>query len=224
MARKKRKPSAPVTVSGRNLTGLQIKLLKEAQEATFQCRYVAAADLYRRLEAQITDGHEGDWLRAKMAEVTALADLRGEAVEVSDKPEHKGRVRILSRDGLERLLDQGVIYANQHAAGLRYRDQFEKVEVNLRSCMGGQTGGGGSHGGAADRAAQAGKEVRAWDDAVFKAFPVARDGHDALLALREIAGRGRSLRDIATSGSRQGRLRERLKAALDVVADALALQ
>jgi hypothetical protein len=90
--------------------------------------------------------------------------------------------------------------------------------------MAGQTGGAGSHGGAADRAAQANKEVKAWDDAVFNSFPVARDGHDALLALREIAGRGRSLRDIATSGSRQGRLRVRLKAALDVVADALALQ
>lgn len=223
MAKTKRKPRPVVTVSGRNLTTGQVAMLKAAAEATFQGRYVTASDLYRRLEAQIEDGHEADWLRAKMAEITALASLRGEEVEVSEKREHKGRLRILSRDGLERLRDAETISQNQFAAGLRYRDQFEKVEVNLRSCMAGQVAGGGSPGGAADRAADAKRQVREWDDAVFASFPVARDGHDALLAMREIAGRGRSLRDIATSGGRRATLLARLTVALDLVADMLAL-
>lgn len=230
MGRRKRKPKGPpVFVGGRELTGAQVRALKDAAEAVADGRYIAAGDIYRQLEAEIAEGHERDWLKRKLAEIVILAEIRGEAVEISDRAEHKGRVRILSRDGLERLRYPGdpnrapAISQGQYAAGLRYRDQFEKTEANLRSCMAGTVAGGGSPGGSADRAAQAKADVKAWDDAVFAAFPVARDGHDALLALREIAGRGKSLRDIASSGSRQGQLRQRLKTALDVVGDMLAL-
>lgn len=224
MARAKRRRTHPVVVvNSRKLSVGQIKTLKDAAEATFQGHYATAAELYRKLDVEIAHGHEQDWLRAKLAEVVALAELRGETIEVSDKPEHKGRVRILSRDGLERLRDAETINAGQYAAGIRYRSKFEMVEVNLRSCMAGAVAGGGSPAGAADRTADAKAQVKAWEGAVFASFRVARDGHDALFALREVAGRGRSLRDLSTSGRRQGVFRDRLGRALDVLGDMLAL-
>ena len=224
MGKSQRKPKlAKIEVNGRLLNRPQVEMLRQASVAEFERRPRDARALYAELERQLGAATERDWLKAAAAEIVALEAMRGGMAEVSDRPEHKGRVRILSRDGLERLRDADSITANEYAAGIRYRDRFEMAQASLRSCMGGGVGGQPKSAGGIDKRADAIDQLRKWDEAIFASFSVARHGHDALYAVREVAGAGRSIRELSTSGRRRGELSARLRDALGLLGEMMSL-
>lgn len=253
----KRKADLPrVVVNGRPVNRAQAAMLKRASEhearraalmeitqgkdgrplTADERRQVDDANrlarvIHLQLERQIGEASARLWLADAMAEAVDLAKERGEVVEISDKAEHKGRVRIKSRDGLEILRDAKRLNAAQFAAGERYREKYEagRMETMPTSRYGARGGGSSDPEAASARRAHASAMVREWDNLArdhVAAIPGHKPchAHDALFALHAVAGKGETINAISTSGGRRAALTERLVEALDVLADEMGLQ
>lgn len=136
------------------------------------------------------------------------------------------RIRNTSRDGLESMRTQAKIkrgegiHQVQFAAGMRYREFFEGAQADLGSGM--DDGGGGSSSGS--RCPTSDRRLWVRDQLVKLERRVEHEaGPTGLHVLREVAGKGRCLSHLSTSGSRQDYLKGVLKQALDVVARALSI-
>jgi hypothetical protein len=198
----------------------QASTLRAAARAEAAGRPAQARRLRQDLEAQLEAAADAAWLDGALAETAALEQTRGGAVERSP-----GRVRISGRDGLRTLEASGALSPRQVAAGLHYRDRFEAAQSRAGSALALRPGGGG---GAADvperiaaRLAQARRDLDRMERAVVARY--AAEGRpalaaDALLVLREVAGLGRAVRELSTSGRRRTALTARLGEGLEVVA------
>ncbi len=162
------------------------------------------------------------------------------------------RTRVISRDGLESLATSHLdgdgevrchrdgskmtpaITPIQYAAGMKYRELYEAAdpERGLKSCMGDPTGGrsaadpfGERAVAAAVKRAQAGKAVIRAEDVVMR--HVAEQWGEkaagrAIRGLREVAGKGRTMRQIA-SGKAHAKHVTSLCDGLDALADHFGL-
>lgn len=188
-----------------------------------------------RLEAEIAGAHHTARVANDIAETVALENLRGSDIETSDRKEHEGRKRIASRDGLETLLTSHSITTTQHAAGLRFRTDYELLdpEKGLTPPAIDQTRKitRGGEGWAAKRAERElfvrdlERMIQA-EDRTFRGAngrtAVERTGR-AVWALREIAGKGSNLRSLSNSGSVQKATSDALILGLDCAAIAYGL-
>lgn len=218
-----RKSQALARVNGRTLSAAQDSTLRAAARAEAAGRPAQALRLRQRLEAQLEAAADADWLDGALAETAALELARGAAVERSP-----GRVRISGRDGLRTLEASGALSRRQLSAGLRYRDRFEAAQSRADSALALRPGGRGGRGGPADvpqgiaaRLAQARRDLDRMERAVAARY--AAEGRpalaaDAVLMLREVAGLGRAVRELTTSGRRRTALTARLGEALEVLA------
>ncbi len=214
-----RRIAAPVRVNGRALTGAQAAALRAASRADAAGRPAQARQLRQRLEAQLGEAADAEWLAGALAETAVLERARGTRVEHSP-----GRVRISGRDGLLTLRDSGALSARQLACGLRYRDRFEAAQPRAASALAIRPGGGCAPRDVPERIAvrlaQARRDLDRMERAVADHY--AREGRpalaaDALLVLREVAGLGRTLRALASSGARRAALAARLGEGLGVL-------
>jgi hypothetical protein len=228
-----------IQVGGVLLTAEQTRRFRRAEEhaASEDHRLkVSGRAALVQLEAEIAEAEARQRVAADLVETRALEEARGATIEVSNRPEHRGRIRIASRDGLETLMTAGSLTSNQYAAGLRYRADYEQLdpERGLTPPALDQTrkvvrGGDGwakkleeirTRVEAIDQAIQA-------EDPTFRGAaavnPVHRTGR-RVWALREIAGKGANLRALGLSGNSREAVREHLIAALDCAAITYGLE
>ena len=209
------------TVNGRSLNLGQAKVLKSAEKAEARGRGPLARALYERLEVQLAKLDEAETRLRALMEADALERGRGGAVEPGSPPKVRGR------DGLETLEASGAVTAMQAAAGARYREAYEAAHRGMASSMalrpGGVRGGLGERPeGPAARQARAVMAVKRMEQAVADRFGDDRPAAaEAIMVLREVAGEGRSVRTLSTSGQRRARLTRRLIEALDEVRSSL---
>lgn len=193
---------------------------------------IALLALERELGAVAIEAHR----KAAEAETVALEEARGGVVEASDRKEHVGRKRIASRDGLETLLTAGSITAIQHAAGMRYRADYELLDPEkgltppaLDRATRPMPGGDGWAKRRAEREAfvrDLERTIQAQDRTFRGALgrsDVERIGR-AVWAIREVAGKGANLRSLTNSGTVISTTSESLRVALDCAAIAFRLE
>lgn len=233
------RPQPSVSYDPSRLTDIQIKELRRAEEKLqsgdprrMEAGKNAVLDIARSIQNR-TESHD----RARhQKEFRALEELRGSEFAEPSKNEPPGRLRITSRDGLETLLTAGSITRTQHAAGLRYRDDYELLdpEKGLTPPSIDQTrkitrGGDGFAQKRREREefvrdleAMIQEEDRTFRGALGRS-DVERVGR-AVWALREIAGKGANLLTLSSSGSTRTAISEALIVALDCAAIAYGLE
>jgi hypothetical protein len=125
-------------ISGRSLNSAQEQLWRVANgdlnSGDLQ-RMKRGLDRLRELEAILeVERREGE-VRTGLDDTMALALARGEKIEISEQRATIGRVRVVTRDGLETLARSGAISALQLRAGMIYRALYEAAdpERDLRS-------------------------------------------------------------------------------------------
>lgn len=216
--------AARPTINGRRLTAPQTAALRVAERAERAGDAAQARRLRLAVEHALAASEESAWLSRALAETVELERGRGGTVDLAP-----GRIRIGGRDGLESLRASGALSPVLMIAGLRYRDRFEAAQNRCSSALAIRPGGGRGRPdapeGVALRIAQANRDLDRLERAVTERY--AAEGRPALaaeavLALREVAGLGRSIRDLSGSGHRRASLKARLVEALDVVAGARA--
>jgi hypothetical protein len=235
--------AAPVTIRGVKLTQGQAYRFTKAQDdlasdslETRRAGHRALEVLDLELGAKVLADNVGDALEERRG----LEVLRGYSIDWSQVEGAVGSPRI-ARDGLETLLTASSISRTQHAAGLMYRADYERIDPEkmltppqldpekLNVVRGGD---GWDH------------KRREIEERVFgihlmicgvdaptakerRALPRLPAGHPAMRAihaLTEIAGKGANLLDLSSSGSVRSRIREDLIFALDACAIAYGLE
>ena len=193
--------------------------------------------MMRALEQELETRQAEKSVKDGLSELRGLEALRGLDICTSTHEKAKGAPRA-SRDGLETLLTAGSIDRAQHAAGLRYRADYELLDPergltppDLNPHNRGKVVRGGE--GFADKRRQREEFVRDLEamiqeeDRTFRGSlgrtDVERLGR-AVWALREVAGKGNSLRSLTSSGSRITAYGEALKVGLDCAAIAYGLE
>lgn len=235
--------AAPVMIRGVRLTENQAYRFAQAQEQIASDRLDAQRAGHRTMEAldrEIDARSTGAAVDAALEERRGLEALRGYEIGRS-KIEGAVGAPHLSRDGLETLLTAKSITKTQHAAGLLYRADYERIDPEkmltppqldpekLNVVRGG------------DGWDQKRREI---EDRVFgihlmicgvdaptaterRALPRLPAGHPAMRAIHalvEIAGKGANLGDMTASGSVKARIREDLIFALEACAITYGLE
>jgi hypothetical protein len=229
---------APVMIRGVRLTDNQAIRFVDAEAKIANPDLAIQRVGHRMLEAldREIDTRLADRAAAEgLEELRGLEALRGLTIGASKHEASKGAPRA-SRDGLETLLTAGSITRTQHAAGLRYRDDYELLdpEKSLTPPSIDQTrkitrGGDGF----AQKRREREEFVRDLEAMIQEEdwtcrgalgrSDVERVGR-AVWALREIAGKGSNLVGLSSSGSVQVRTSEALLVALDCAAIAYGLE
>ena len=234
MARSKRKTAAlrpRLTINGRPLTAQQEQDWRRASDDLASAdlsRITRGVEALRALEAALRAGQAADSIRLGLDDTVALERGRGEIVDISRRPETRGRVRIQSRDGLETLRRSGAISAVQFKAGLLYREIYEAAdpERDLRSQMGDLDRRGSGAGASARAEAWQSRRLRlACAMAVIeeKVRIADRNGR-GVRALREVAGHARCISHFVDGGGSQAVYRRALGLALDICAGHFGLR
>lgn len=231
-----------VTVRGVTLTQNQAIRFNAAQAN------IASGNLDRQrvglkameeLERDIEDRRNALVVDEALTERRGLEALRGYEIGKSTVEGAVGASKI-TRDGLETLLTSKSITITQHAAGLRYRTDYEAIdpEKGLTPPSIDQTRNV-SRGGEGYAAKRREIEERVFgihcmicgidapkgeQRASLPALPKGHPAIRAIYALNEIAGKGANVLDLATSGSVRARVREDLIFALDACAIAYGLE
>ncbi len=231
--------TAPVSIRGVRLTDSQALRFMAAEAK------VASPDLdqqrdgqrmFRALDAEIDARILERDAKENLEELRSLEALRGFDMGVSDHEEARGAPRA-SRDGLETLLTAGSITRTQHAAGLRYRADYELLDPEkgltpptldpaLRNIVRGGEGFAQKRREreefVRDLEAMIQEEDRTFRGALGKS-DVERLGR-AVWALREVAGKGGSVLSLSSSGSMRTAISEALIVGLDCAAIAYGLE
>lgn len=235
--------AAPVSIRGVKLTDGQARRFAKAMEDIGDPNIETQRAGHRVLEAldrEIDAKRTAEDVDAGIAERHGLEALRGYEIGKS-KIEGAVGAPHLSRDGLETLLTAKSITKTQHAAGMLYRADYERIdpEKMLTPPQLDPEKVRVAHGG--DNWDRKRREI---EDRVFgihlmicgvdaptaterRALPRFPAGHPAMRAihaLTEIAGKGANLADLTSSGSVKARIREDLIFALDACAIVYGLE
>ncbi|MGI4818650.1 MAG: hypothetical protein ACRYFE_09020 [Janthinobacterium lividum] len=192
--------------------------------------------MMRALEAELHARELDKAAKVNLDELRGLEALRGLKIGVSDHDKAKGAPRA-SRDGLETLLTAGSIDRTQHAAGLRYRADYELLDPEkgltpptLDPAQRNITRGGEGFALKRRQREEFVRDLEAMiqeEDRTFRGSlgrtDVERLGR-AVWVLREVAGKGANLRSLSNSGSVITAAGESLRDALDCAAIAYGLE
>jgi hypothetical protein len=225
--------TSPVTIRGVRLTENQayryhIAVRNRAHSSIEIQRagHVALEALNREIDA-IVSAREA---KAGLDERIGLEALRGVRIEPS-KVEGAAGVPRLHTDGLETMLSAGAITTTQHAAGLRYRADYETLDPEggltppqldpekIKSAHGGE-GWDDKRREIEERVFRVHLMICGIDNKPGErgAIPNLPKGHPAMraiYALDEVAGKGRIISYMSESGSVRARIRDDLTFALD---------
>jgi len=233
MAKQKRKaaPDRPrLSINGRPLTTHQEQDWRRANDDLASgdfSRVKRGVDALRALEGALRADQAVASLQQGLNDTIALERRRGEVIEISQRPESRGRVRIQSRDGLETLQRSGAVNGLQFRAGLLYRELYEAAdpERDLRSQMHDlDRRGSGAIGPASEAWPQRRLRLAAALAAIEAKVRIADRNGRAVRALREVAGHARCISHFANGGGSQAAYRHALGLALNVAADHFGLR
>lgn len=230
----------PVMLNGVRLTEMQAYRFMVADQKVNSRDLDLQRDgerMMRALELELETRQTEKSVKEGLHELKGLEALRGLDMGVSTHERAKGAPRA-SRDGLETLLTAGSIDRTQHAAGLRYRADYELLDPergltppDLNPHNRGKVVRGGE--GFADKRRQREEFVRDLEamiqeeDRTFRGSlgrtDVERLGR-AVWALREVAGKGNSLLALTSSGSMRTVIAQALIVGLDCAAIAYGLE
>lgn len=191
--------------------------------------------MMRALEAELQARELDKAAKVNLDELRGLEALRGFKIGVSEHDKAKGAPRA-SRDGLETLLTAGSIDRTQHAAGLRYRMDYELLDPEkgltpptLDPAQRNITRGGEGFALKRRQREEFVRDLEAMiqeEDRTFRGSlgrtDVERLGR-AVWALREVAGKGTNLLALTSSGSMRTLIAQALLVALDCAAIAYGL-
>lgn len=145
--------------------------------------------------------------------------VRDHSSQVGILRTEKARVRkMISRDGLEHMLNLGHLTNRQYGAGLSYRQSFTVRADDMQPARIGDSTGGSGSGADVKAFARAKKAVFAKDCETAVRIRCTKHASAAQM-LQWVAGMGRSMRDFGAGGRAYERNRKALAAALDVVID-----
>ncbi|KQW79729.1 hypothetical protein [Brevundimonas sp. Root1279] len=230
--------AVPLTIRGVTLTEGQAYRFADAEQklasrdlAARRAGHAILDALDREIQARL-NSREAE---ANLKELSALEALRGRIIGTSNFPGAKDAPRA-DRDGLETLMTAGSLTTTQHAAGLRFRADYELLdpEKGLTPPPIDQTrkivrGGEGFAEKRAEREmfmrdleAMIQEEDRSFRGALGRS-EVEKVGR-AVWVLREVAGKGSNLSSLSNSGSVQKRLSDALLVGLDCAAIAYGLE
>jgi hypothetical protein len=221
--RRARSTGPAVVVNGQILNATQEQVWRAANEdigSGVLIRMKQGLAALRRLESEFCTQASATAVEHGMAETVALEMARGEKIEVSQRAESRGRVRIRTRDGLETLARAAAINPAQYRAGMLYRDLYEATdpERDLRSHLDGLERRGRSGESAAETWAER-RHRLARTIAVIEAKVRLADRNDrAVRILREVAGHARCLGAMMGGGGSHAVHKRALVTALDVCA------
>lgn len=172
--------------------------------------------------------------RARATAVAVTAGLREtvrlEAARTGEHlapPPKDGPLRLKTRDGLMSLHSSGSLNDGEVEAGLAYRLCVEHAGAGLRSALAQTEGGGGrSHGGFGprDKAALMRAYLMARLNQMERAVDATAEDGRELLALRLIAGDGRTLTSIVAAGNAKLAYLAALRRALAAVASVMPVK
>lgn len=175
------------------------------------------ANIRRAAAKRATDAS----LKAAKSEIEALEALRDPEVKIgTDKV---GRLHLSNRDGLEALWVEGKLDDRQRAAGRRYRSTFEDAESerslksNALAILRRMMSGGSRSVASGEEESSAWDDLRALEDRVNRSTDRAIERGRRLLMIREVAGRGHTVRAVAGSGKAHQTHMLSLAAALDAI-------
>lgn len=229
--------AAPVTIRGVRLTeGQQARFLiadEKLKDRSLEVRRHGHRIL-EALEREIDARLRAEGAARDLDELRGLEALRGLEIGVSKQQGTAGAPRA-SRDGLETLFTRQSISSVQHAAGLRYRADYELLdpEKGLTPPALDQTRNivrGGD--GFAQKRREREEFIRDLEAMIQDEDPTCRAALGtsdvervgrAVWALREIAGKGSTLMALSSSGSAQKQTSLALHTALDCAAIAYGL-
>lgn len=195
------------------------------------------------LELEISQHLDGKRMKAVRREIAELEKARGfelTETQLRDKRGQEGVEYRVTRDGLSTLVSAGALNKPQKAAALRYRTDYERIDPESRltppTLLRDGKGGGGD--GFADKVSQSWGRVRTIHLMIagvtpsldpdrrpnMPNLPVGHPAMRAIHALQEIAGKGRCLSDMTSSGSVKVRIREDLIRALHCAAIVYGLE
>lgn len=191
----------------------QCAILRRAAAMSYPERPAAERIEAGRLAAMVRDE-----LAASLAAVIHTAQARGEGVALFNDA---GAVRVKSRDGLLSLVKTERLTPGQGAAGLAYRALYEEAGPAALGSQLGQIGQAAAPRSSTDgmvrhglRRAYAAERVTAVEVAIADAVRVS--------VLRAVAGEGRTIASLASSGHRRARMTEDLATDLGVAARVLS--
>ncbi len=231
--------TAPVSIRGVRLTDSQALRFMAAEAKVASLDLDQQRDgqrMFRALDAEIDARILERDAKANLEELRSLEALRGFDIGVSDHEKARGAPRA-SRDGLETLLTAGSITRTQHAAGLRYRADYELLDPEkgltpptldpaLRNIVRGGEGFAQKRREreefVRDLEAMVQEEDRTFRGALGKS-DVERLGR-AVWALREVAGKGVNLSILCAGHETRARTSRALQIALDCAAIAYGLE
>ncbi len=162
-------------------------------------------------------------LRSASEELVLLERLRDPHVQItaSERFEHKGRLHLSNRDGLEALWIEGKLDDRQRASGRKYRSAFEQAERSLQSnaqaILRRMMSGCAPSTGEQDDRSPAVDEVRRMEGPVRRSTDKTNERGRRLLCLREVAGKGHTIRAVSGGGKAHSSHMLSLKAALDAI-------
>jgi len=229
----------PVMLNSVRLTeGQALKFMQADQKLSSRSldQQREGQEMMRVLEKQLETLKTEASVKAGLTELKDLEALRGLAIGASTHEKAKGAPRA-SRDGLETLLTAGSIDRTQHAAGLRYRADYELLDPEkgltpptLDPAQRTITRGGEGFALKRRQREEFVRDLEAMiqeEDRTFRGSlgrtDVERLGR-AVWALREVAGKGNSLRSLSRSGSKITAYGKALMAGLDCAAIAYSLE
>lgn len=176
-----------------------------------------------RIQAAAKARALGASMTAARAELEALERLRDPEVQLIPSPrkEHKGRVELSNRDGLESLWISGHLDDRQRASGRRYRDAYERADDPIQSNAQAlyrrmmSAGGGSKPAGPGEN--DAWDAVRSMEGRVCRSTASVTERGRRLLCIREVAGKGHTIRAVSGGGKAHQNHMLSLKAALDAI-------
>lgn len=218
------------------LTPSQTLALKRAEEkltSGIPGKIASGRDEILEIARAVQDRIDAQAAEDRREEVRELEALRGSVIVEAGRNEPQGRLRIASRDGLETLMTAKALTRCQYAAGVKFRADYERIDPErglaplILDPAKVRIAHGGEHWDQKRREIENrvfGIYVRiCGSDAVSEegrgVLPRLPKGHPhmrAIFALVEIAGNGRNLSELSSSGSVRSRLREDLIRGLDV--------
>lgn len=191
-------------------------------------RSAAARDELLKIGAEVNKRIEAHKRANDNAEIRDLEALRGSQVEEGGRNEPPGRLKVTARDAMQTMHREGRITDLQYAGGLRYRARFEQLDperglapLSLDGARKITRGGENWQ----DRLEDLMTDLLAFERSVQRGDTSRTSGAGRtlidrigrrLFVLREVAGKGSSIRSLSTGARERERMAQALSQALDV--------